>query len=355
MGSFRNRIINGDMRINQRGATSVTTGYLVDRWKLLTSTANVAMSVVSLVSSDTPFQMGFTNSIRTTVTYGSGVTLFPNYIYNYQIIEGYNIGDFNWGTPFGATTTVSFWHRTNIPTGSTACFSIRNGGVGGTYYNYNAPFTVAAAGVWQYVTLTVPPPPNAAGSWATGTNGSVEFYISSNYGPVTSVAGWQANGGVGMVTQVPWWQNAGNYIEFTGVQLEKGTVATPFEFRPYATELQLCQRYFTQLGGQSLYNAFGVGIANQATTANIRCFLPVPMRSPANATAVGVNVGNMVLNGNVAGTWSTTVVTAVGWNYQNINEVGITATVASGLGINWPYILAASNSLAPLIQINNEL
>ena len=244
MGSFRNRIINGDMRINQRGATSVTTGYLVDRWKMLTSTANVAMSVVSLVSSDTPFQMGFTNSIRTIVTYGSGVTLFPNYIYNYQIIEGYNIGDFNWGTPFGATTTVSFWHRTNIPAGSVACFSIRNGGVGGTYYNYNAPFTVAAAGVWQYVTITIPPPPNAAGSWATGTNGSVEFYISSNYGPVTSVAGWQANGGVGMVTQFPWWQNAGNYIEFTGVQLERGTVATGFEWRPYATELALCQRYY---------------------------------------------------------------------------------------------------------------
>ena len=282
MGSFRNRIINGDMRINQRGATSVTTGYLVDRWKLLTSTANVAMSVVSLVSSDTPFQMGFTNSIRTTVTYGSGVTLFPNYIYNYQIIEGYNIGDFNWGTPFGATTTVSFWHRTNIPTGSTACFSIRNGGVGGTYYNYNAPFTVAAAGVWQYVTLTVPPPPNAAGSWATGTNGSVEFYISSNYGPVTSVAGWQANGGVGMVTQFPWWQNAGNYIEFTGVQLEKGTVATPFEFRPYATELQLCQRYY-ETGTSSV--VFTVSGASQTTSSSV--FYKATKRSTTTPVLTG--------------------------------------------------------------------
>jgi len=358
MGSFRNRIINGDMRIAQRGTSNViSTGagaqfYMIDRFAFNSNFSTqglLTQTQQTLTASDTPYQTGFryswritTNTALTAASYG--------YTEPQQIIEGYNISDLNWGTSFGSPITVSFWFRTNLAPGLIVSATIRGGA------QYAFPFAVTGNGTWQYVTATVPPPPNG-GTWNSGTTAGISLFLGArglnSYQNAPNA--WITVNYSGTSLDCNPYATAGNYIEFTGVQLEKGTVATPFEFRPFATELQLCQRYFTQLGGQSIFNAFGVGIANQATTANIRCFLPVPMRSPANASATGVSVGNMVLNGNVAGTWSTTTVTAINWNYQNINEVGITATVAGGLGINWPYILAANNSLSPLIQINNEL
>jgi hypothetical protein len=355
LGSFRNRIINGDMRIAQRGTSNVvpSTGseqvaYMIDRWASddFITTGSITQTQQTLAASDTPYQLGLQYSLRHTATVGVTSYLYYGIL---QRLEAINVSDLMWGTSFGQPVTVSFWFRTNAPPGSSMNICIRSAAYN---VNFNQNYTALGGGQWQYVTITVPPPPNGT-SWATHTT----LYVGGlQPGGFTATPGWSSSGNNwGLNGTYPWAQNAGNYIEFTGVQLEKGTVATGFEFRNYAQELALCQRYYTQLGGQSTYNAFGVGIANQATTANIRCFLPVPMRSPANATATGVSVGNMVLNGNVAGTWSTTTVTAINWNYQNINEVGITATVAGGLGINWPYILAANNSLAPLIQINNEL
>jgi hypothetical protein len=297
---------------------------------------------------DTPYQLGL--KYASNVVVNSAVT--ASYVVPGHFIELESVQDFNWGTSFGSPVTFSMWFKTNAPSGSQFNINISNYGYGTS--SYNIP-VIANSGVWQYITATIPPPPNGTTWVFPGTNGSIQIYIAPyNPGQLTaSSSAWTST--YGLYGNYPWVSYAGTSIAFTGVQLEKGTVATPWEFRGFAQELALCQRYFTQLGGQSTYNAFGVGIANQATTANIRCFLPVPMRSPANATATGVSVGNMVLSGNVAGTWSTTTVTAINWNYQNINEVGITATVAGGLGINWPYILAANNSLAPLIQINNEL
>jgi hypothetical protein len=87
-----------------------------------------------------------------------------------------------------------------------------------------------------------------------------------------------------------WWNNAGNYIEFTGIQLEKGTVATPFEFRNYAQELALCQRYYYQItaqgssGVQSLIN-WGIAYVRSAGNASIYYSLPVPMRAQPTFSA----------------------------------------------------------------------
>ena len=354
MGSFRNRIINGDMRIAQRGTSNVLPSTsagiytTVDRWAVNTGTLTSAMTMNqnNLSFSDAPYQQGLRQSSNLVVNSAGTSTSFAIW----QVIEGYNAQDLVWGTPFGSPVTLSFWVKASI-TGNYTFHIIS----AGTDYSYLAPYTVVNPNTWEYKTLTIPPPPNGS-TWGTGTAawGYLQFrFIQPSAS--TGTSGWSSGVLQKLYGTVNLVDVQGATWAITGVQLERGTVATPFEVRNYAQELQLCQRYFTQLGGQSIFNAFGVGIANQATTANIRCFLPVPMRSPANASATGVSVGNMVLNGNVAGTWSTTTVTAINWNYQNINEVGITATVAGGLGINWPYILAANNSLSPLIQINNEL
>jgi hypothetical protein len=246
MGSFRNRIINGDMRIAQRGTSNViSTGaganfYMIDRFAFNSnfSSGQITQTQQTLTASDTPYQYGFryswrmtTNIALTSASYG--------YVEPVQYIEGYNIQDFNWGTPFGSPVTVSFWFRTNLSPGLYVSFTIR----GGNQYSY--PFAVAGNGTWQYVTSTVPPPPNG-GSWPTNNTIGLSLYLGSRglASPSLQPNAWIASNYEGNWLDTNWAATAGNYIEFTGVQLEKGTVATPFEFRPYATELQLCQRYY---------------------------------------------------------------------------------------------------------------
>ena len=245
---YRNRVINGDMRIDQRGsaATPITASqfsYSVDRWQQewVVTSGTVTVGQRSLTAAENPYQLGLAYSCRWTVTNGV-VMVSGNYILPKQIIEGYNIADLNWGTSFGVPATVSFWFRGNV--GGTYCSAVRVRGGGITTYNTN--FT-AQANTWTYVTYTVPPPPNGSGV-ANTTNGiGVELYIGNYnvYATTPALNVWTGNFPYQLAPQnTNWWTTPGNYIEFTGVQLEKGTVATPFEFRPYATELQLCQRYY---------------------------------------------------------------------------------------------------------------
>jgi hypothetical protein len=291
MGAFRNRIINGDMRIAQRGTSSTTVGYAtVDRWGSSSSVSGgtITQSQQTLVAADTPYQMGFRNSLRYTVTTPlTGVA----YEYQQQVIEGYNVSDLNWGTSFGTPITVSFWFRSNAPTGSTMCSSIVpvGSGVNGRF-TFN--FTLNSSGTWQYVTATIPPPPTALGAMVGGTAAALVLHIHSMYVTyLTSTPGsWETGAAVyniGSTGAYQWWNNAGNYIEFTGVQLERGTVATGFEQRPFATELALCQRYYYQWSSaiSGSYGAFGFGVQSGFNQLNFIVQYPVTMRSNLNSTA----------------------------------------------------------------------
>jgi hypothetical protein len=283
MGAFRNRIINGDMRIAQRGTSSTVVGYgCVDRWSIASSlVATVTQSQQTLVASDTPYQLGFRNSWRITANTGISVSTWFSttpYAYPTHNIEAYNISDFNWGTAFGSPVTLSFWIRSNIPSGSETGFVFRNVAAGGSHWTINQPFTYNNTGTWQYVASTVQPPPNGSG-WNTGTNTGIELFICPVYTQKSSnVAIWQNVNNVGLPGSYIWPQTAGNYIEFTGVQLEKGTVATPFEFRPYATELALCQRYYYRTPDVQNSKTL-VGMVESATSSNITMALPVQMRA----------------------------------------------------------------------------
>jgi hypothetical protein len=161
--------------------------------------------------------------------------------------------------------------------------------------NYAGTF-VPISGGWQYWTFTVPPPANGS-AWNTGASGSLALYIASYYpgGFTTTVNQWNS----GSYTYCAygsynWPGFAGNFIHVTGVQLEKGTVATPFEFRPFATELALCQRYYqlyNTSGGSGVSNGIlGIGHVGSATVAQFAIPLKVSMRVGPTAfsnTAVG--------------------------------------------------------------------
>ena len=248
MGYFRNRIINGDMRIDQRAAGAASTVAnstysSIDRFftEILVTSGSASIQQRTLVASDSPYQIGFRNSTRITIV--SGISMIgSNFMSLIQNIEGYNCADLNWGTSFGSPVTVSFWFRANSV--GTYMSSIR-GNIGGSNTIWTFVYNYTTAGSWQYVTQTVPPPPNN-GAMNSGNGQGIQFFVSTTstgQPGVIPLNTWTVNSFPSQ-TQTNWYVNAGNYIEFTGVQLEKGTVATPFEFRPYGTELALCQRYY---------------------------------------------------------------------------------------------------------------
>lgn len=251
--------------------------------------------------------------------------------------------------------TLSFWFRSNAPAGSQftyslLCFTPGTPSWAGTF--------VPIPGVWQYWTFTVPPPPNGS-SWSTGTTGALAVYVAPYYpgGFTTTVNAWNS----GSFTYCAygsynWPGLAGNFIHCTGVQLEKGTVATPFEFRNYAQELALCQRYFTKLGGTTGLEFLGSGIAASTTQANILCITPVPMRDISATTINVLNVGNIRLLGSLSGLWNAIVTTAIIRDSAGTNGITVQATVGSAsLTLGYPYFLQNTNSTGGVIQINNEL
>jgi hypothetical protein len=244
MGGFRNRIINGDMRIAQRGTSNVWSGFSVleyipnvDRWKVGGSVTGVlTMYQNTLAVVDAPYQQGLryaSNIVVNSAGTSSGWSFF-------QVIEGYNFADANWGTPFGVPITLSFWVKSSIAGPFT--FHILSGGVD---YSYLTPYTIYNTNTWEYKTLTIAPPPNGStfttttGSWA-----SIQFRFAGGSSPAT--AGWIAGIYQKFAGTVNLHDVQGATWTVTGVQVEKGTVATPFEFRNYAQELALCQRYYEQ-------------------------------------------------------------------------------------------------------------
>ena len=244
LGMFRNRIINGDMAINQRGMTTLSlTGtnytYLVDRWGVnMSSTASITFSKQSLSSTDTPFQKGFTNSIR--ILAQSVVS--SNYVVPAQIIEGTNVSDLMWGSQYGKAATLSFWVRTKGV--SVLPVILKTYTDNDTKVNcFMEKVSITGSEAWQFVTIAIPAPP-VTSTWGTTSSDKYGIVIGSyNAGNQTSTLGWTTGNNY---PNINIYSTAGNYIEFTGVQFEKGTIATPFEFRPYMIESPLCMRYYFQ-------------------------------------------------------------------------------------------------------------
>jgi hypothetical protein len=236
---FRNRIINGDMRIDQRnaGAAVTTSGaYPVDRFFIANATDGAFSA-----QRDTVAPTGFTNSLKFTTTTADTSLGTSQIIYACQAIEGFNTSDFNWGTANAQTVTLSFWTRSSLT--GTFGGTVRNAG-SGSFRAYPFTYTISAANTWEYKTVTISG--DTTGTWATDNTAGI--YVFFGLGVGTSLSGtagaWassnlvSATGAVSVIGTL----NATWYI--TGVQLETGSVATPFERRPFGEMLMLCQRYY---------------------------------------------------------------------------------------------------------------
>jgi len=235
----RNRIINGDMRIDQRnGGASVTPTngqYLLDRYQVILGQAS-KYSVQQVT--DAP--VGFTNSMQ--VTSLSAYSVVASDIFHViQKIEGFNVADLAWGTANAQAVTVSFWAKSSL-----------TGTFGGSLVNsaedrsYPFTYTISSANTWEYKTVTVAG--DTTGTWLTNNGIGIRCHFTigmgSNY---TATAGaWTAGAKFAPTGATNLVATNGATLAITGVQLEAGSVATPFEHRQYGQELALCQRYYYQ-------------------------------------------------------------------------------------------------------------
>ena len=253
--SLRNKIINGNMRIAQRGTstTGVSTNstFIVDRFR---TGGQVTSAVVTTSQASDGPNTNLGQSARVTVTTADNAVAAGDVFGIVQVIEGYNIVGL-----FGNTFTLSFWVRSS-KTG-THCVRLTNSAPDRIYI---AEYTVIAANTWEYKTITVSGGLTTAGTWdlATGTGLNVGWALMVGSTFQTTAGAWQTGNFWGTANQVNCLDTLGNIFAITGVQLEAGPVATPFEQRPYGMELALCQRYYevihfpAQTSGNTSYGYF---------------------------------------------------------------------------------------------------
>jgi len=302
---YRNRIINGDMRIAQRGTSNVlvtlTVCYGVDRsWVYYTYSGGSLTTYQNTLSvTDAPYQQGLLYAMNVACTSTLSGATGQVYVSYGQVVEGYNGQDFNWGTSVGVPVTMSFWFKSS-QTGYTSC-SIRNK----TSYTWSwtsPQLSYPTAGVWQYYTVTVPPPPNGS-AWGSGNSSFAEVIINGYQSGIAST-GWNNSTSIGWPGQIIT-TSSGNYVAVTGVQLEKGTIATPFEVRPYATELALCQRYYQFF---STFQAYATTSSQMSVNTPISPTMraaPTPTVTSTGGSGVTMTIGNITTNSIVVNTTGT--------------------------------------------------
>jgi hypothetical protein len=240
---FKNRIINGEMDIDQRYAGASVTptvgGYTVDRWAAQLSLPS-KYSIQQNAGAVTP-PAGYSNYLGVTSLSAYSI-LTSDYFGISQFIEGLNTADLAWGTASAATVTLSFWVRSSL----TGTFG---GSLNNSAQNRSYPFsyTISAANTWEQKSITISG--DTSGTWLTTNGVGIRLWFSFGMGSTySSTAGaWTAGGYYSATgaTSVVGTNGATFYI--TGVQLERGSNATSFEFRDYGRELDMCQRYFVGL------------------------------------------------------------------------------------------------------------
>ena len=320
---FRNRIINGDMRIDQRNAGAAVTAanqYTLDRWIAFSSAA----SKYTVQQGTTNLPTGFSNALNT-VSSGAYSVLSSDFFMLTHRIEGLNISDLGWGTSAAQSVTLSFWVYSSLA-GNFGGAVVNNAQTRSYPFLYNIP----TANTPTKITITIPG--DTTGTWLT-TNG-IGMGINFGLGVGTTYSGtagawaaatyYSATGAVSVVG------TSGAIFNITGVQLEAGSVASPFERRDYGRELMMCQRYYYKIFPQAILSNLGLaGFASATTSAPFTLTFPSPMRTPPIALEVSGTASNYSILSAAGNTNCSTVPTHGGGT--NEFSASLNFTVASGL------------------------
>jgi hypothetical protein len=277
---FRNRIINGDMKISQvlNGANTnvpvVGAVYPVDRFSV--NRANgYANDAGAERSTDAP--PGFTYSLKYTSGTAETVTgaMYSNI---QQYVEGQNVSDLGWGSSEALSATLSFWIKISI----TGTFGVVVR-AGDASRSYGVSFSYNSANTWQFVSFVIPGPTSGGTTAFTKDNGwafSVNWDLGVGPNLSISTGSWLSNNALGITGTTKLNETTGATYFLTGVQLEAGSVSTPFERKPFTTELQLCQRYcYVIRSGAIAATTVGVGWWDSAAGNRSLCVFPTTMRA----------------------------------------------------------------------------
>jgi len=319
---FKNRIYNGQMVFDQRNAgasfTPLTQTYGLDRWMYSLSQAS---KLTGQQSTTAPSGFKYSNLITSSSAYTVGAS---EVFLLRQKVEGYNIADLGWGAVGAQAVTLSFWVRSSL-----------TGTFGGAVRNENQdrsfPFsyTISTANTFEYKTVAVAG--DTSGTWVTNNGVGIELNFSVGSGStVSNTAGsWYAGSFASATgaTSVVGTNGATWYV--TGVQLEVGSTATSFDYRPYGTELALCQRYFQKVADGTSNNASYVAIATTESTTALFGMISfqVPMRTAPSlaltATSFRANMGTVNANSTTAPTLNQT--STLSTRFDQAGYTGLTA------------------------------
>ena len=347
---FKNRIINGAMVIDQRNAGASVTQttsvvYTVDRWSCYGSAASKFT-----VQRSTTAPAGFTNSLL--ITSSSAYTVGASeFFFIQQVIEGFNVADLGWGTANAQTVTLSFQVRSSL-----------TGTFGGTISNgstnrvYPFTYTISAANTFETKTITVAG--DTSGTWSTDNSGGI--VVNFNMGAGASVSG-TAGAWSGSTLRAPTGATSvvgtnGATFYITGVQLEKGSTATSFDYRPYGTELALCQRYYYRLNTANEngnYTIFGWGHAYGTGIINVTINLPVSMRTYPTTLDTSAMSTFQYETGSTSGTTPTSIAINNGSNSTWMGSIDVNKSASFTNAAS--YKLQAANTKTAYIGFGAEL
>jgi hypothetical protein len=345
---FKNRIINGAMVIDQRNAGASVTptngSYTLDRfWYNATQASKATVQQSSIAPA------GFVNSLL--VTSSSAYSITSGDVFGIvQRIEGNNVADLGFGTASASTVTVSFWVRSSL-----------TGTFGGSLYNsaadrcYPFSYTINSADTWEQKTVTVAG--DTTGTWLTNNGTGLTLYFclgtGSTYGGTANA--WTGSTKLGVTGQTSLVGTSGATFYITGVQLEKGSTATSFDYRPYGTELQLAQRYYCKSFNQATASAqnagllgaiyFGQPVAASTTGTITGVRFPVSMRTaPSTITIYNPSAANGQIRAVSGSDWSSTTI-AGGATGENGFGIFSTSPAGVGAGAAAAYHFAATSEL----------
>jgi hypothetical protein len=331
ISGFRNSIINGDFKINQRGFTSTTTtnAYGFDRWQLITNNGTCTYSSVAFTAGNAISGYEPINHARMVT---SGQTLASAYSLLVQKIEDVR-------TFAGQTITISFWAKAASGTPKVAIETEQFFGTGGSpsanVHSYAGQVTLSTSWDRYSVTVTVPSISGKTIGTTTGTS-FIELNLWTSAGTDYSLR----TNSLGIQSTT---------VDFWGVQVERGTVATPFEQRPIGTELSLCQRYYYRIVAENTYGYFASGTTHTTTNGVMIVNFPVKLRATPNLFGVS-SVSHFGLISPLFSNLSTISISSDGTNSNN-GAVVFTGSFTAGHGV----VVRANNNASAWMEFGAEL
>lgn len=342
---FKNRIINGDMRIDQRNAGASVTPtngqYSVDRWLCLLSQSS-KYTIQQNANSVTP-PAGFNNYLGV-VSSSAYSVLTGDYFAVSQRIEGLNFSDLGWGSANAQDVTVSFWARSSLT--GTFGGALRNSA---NDRSYPFTYTISAANTWEYKSVTIQG--DTSGTWLATSGIGLQLLFGLGVGSTfsASAGAWASGNYVSATGATSVVGTSGATFYITGVQLEKGSTATSFDYRDYGRELAMCQRYLPCFGT----GAGSVGAGYCTSTVGALAHFAFLVSSRVKPTGITVSSAShfQVRQANGAGV----SITTIAYDSSSTTGAQVYASGATGLVAGQGTMLQGSDANALILFNGCEL